>query len=174
MGLLGSESIQLSPSGQWALLDSGSRWLVGTATGRWMLSPVGWWSARDSCLVIFRGWQASEPNQVRPIAGCAAIGERSFSRMTKGVRQPERYKVPPAWRPTALRKTSKGLETERREGKEKEQVMTADEIIVGIVDSPSARAALRWVLRTPDRPEQRIAPFMWSTSRRHRTCASIP
>ena len=63
--------------------------------------------------------------------------------MTKGVRQPERYKVPPAWRPTALRKTSKGLETERCEGKEKEQVMTADEM-VGIVDSPSARAALRW------------------------------
>jgi K+-sensing histidine kinase KdpD len=64
--------------------------------------------------------------------------------MTKG-RQPERYKVPPAWRPTALRRTSKGLETEKREGKEKEQV-TADEIIVGIVgivDSPSARAALR-------------------------------
>jgi Universal stress protein family len=82
--------------------------------------------------------------QVRPIAGCAAIGERSFSRMTKGVRQPERYKVPPAWRPTAMRKTSKGLETERREGKEKEQVMTADEIIVGIDDSPSARAALHW------------------------------
>jgi K+-sensing histidine kinase KdpD len=40
--------------------------------------------------------------------------------------------------------TSKGLGTERREGKEKEQVVTADEIIVGIVDSPSARAALRW------------------------------
>jgi K+-sensing histidine kinase KdpD len=64
--------------------------------------------------------------------------------MTKGVRQPERYKVPAAWRPTALRRTSKGLETERREGKDKEQVVTADEIIVGIVDSPSARAALRW------------------------------
>jgi nucleotide-binding universal stress UspA family protein len=29
-------------------------------------------------------------------------------------------------------------------GKEQEQVVTADEIIVGIVDSPSARATLRW------------------------------
>jgi hypothetical protein len=37
----------------------------------------------------------------------------------------------------------KGLETERRPGNEK-QVMTADQIIVGIDDSPSARAALRW------------------------------
>jgi K+-sensing histidine kinase KdpD len=60
------------------------------------------------------------------------------------VRRPERYKVPPGWRPIALRKISKGLETERRPGKEKEQVMTADEIIVGIDDSPSARAGLRW------------------------------
>ena len=67
-----------------------------------------------------------------------------FAHDQGGVRQPERYKVPPAWRPTALRKTSKGLETERRSGKEKEQVMTADEIIVGIDDSPSARAVLRW------------------------------
>ncbi len=73
-----------------------------------------------------------------------AIGERPFSRMTKGVREPARYKVPPVWRPIALRKTSKGLETERRPGKEKEQVMTADEIIVGIDDSPPARAGLRW------------------------------
>jgi len=32
----------------------------------------------------------SEPSQVLPIAGCAAIGERPFSRMTKGG-QPERY-----------------------------------------------------------------------------------
>jgi hypothetical protein len=65
--------------------------------------------------------------------------------MTKGVREPERHKVPPVWRPTALPKASKELETERRPGKEKEQVMTADEIIVGIDDSPSARAGLRWV-----------------------------
>jgi K+-sensing histidine kinase KdpD len=64
--------------------------------------------------------------------------------MIKGCSQPERHKVPPGWRPTALRKTSNGLETERRPGKEKEQVMTADEIIVGIDDSPSACAALRW------------------------------
>ena len=35
--------------------------------------------------------------------------------------------------------------------------MTADEIIVGIDDSPSARGL---PLRTPDRPEQRLAPFM--------------
>jgi hypothetical protein len=60
------------------------------------------------------------------------------------VRQPERYKVPRAWRPTALRKVSSGLETEGYPGEEKEQVMTADDIIVGIEDSPSARAALRW------------------------------
>ena len=59
----------------------------------------------------------------------------------------ERYKVPRAWRPTALRKTSKGLETERRPGKEKGQVMTADEIIVGIDES--ARAALRWAAAYP-------------------------
>jgi hypothetical protein len=39
-------------------------------------------------------------------------------------------------------KTSKGLETEKDPGREKEQVMTADEISVGIDDS--ARAALRW------------------------------
>jgi hypothetical protein len=44
----------------------------------------------------------------------------------------------------ALRKASKGLETERRPSKEKGQVMTADEVIVGIDDSPAARAGLRW------------------------------
>jgi hypothetical protein len=43
--------------------------------------------------------------------------------------------------------------------------MTADEIIVGIDDS--ARAALRWAAAYPDRPKQRFAPFMWSTSARH-------
>jgi hypothetical protein len=31
-----------------------------------------------------------------------------------------RYKVPRAWRPTALRKDLEGLETERDPGKEKE------------------------------------------------------
>jgi hypothetical protein len=42
--------------------------------------------------------------------------------------------------------------------------MTADLIIDGIDDSPSARAALPLrQLRTPDRPEQRFAPFKWST-----------
>jgi hypothetical protein len=64
--------------------------------------------------------------------------------MTKGVRERERYKVPPAWRPTALRKTPKGLETERRPSIEKEQVMTADGIIVGTDDSPSTCAGLGW------------------------------
>jgi hypothetical protein len=61
-------------------------------------------------------------------------------------------------------KTSKGLETERRPDREMEQVMTADEIIVGIDDSPSARGFSACQLRTPDRPEQRLAPFMLSTT----------
>ena len=57
--------------------------------------------------------------------------------------------------------------------------MTADEIIVGIDDSPSACAAppparpSAGQLRTPDQPEQRFAPFMGSTSRRLRTWTSI-
>jgi hypothetical protein len=42
--------------------------------------------------------------------------------------------------------------------------MTADVIIDGIDDAPSARAALPLgQLRTPDRPEQRFAPVKWST-----------
>ena len=48
--------------------------------------------------------------------------------------------------------------------------MTADQIIVGIDDSPSARAVLRKQLRTPDQPERCFAPFMGSTGWRHRTC----
>ena len=72
-------------------------------------------------------------------------------------------------------KTAKGLENEKCLGKEKEPVMAADELIVGIDDSPSARAAFPLgQLRTPDRSEQRFAPFKSSTSRRHKTCTSIP
>ena len=72
-----------------------------------------------------------------------------LTRCPKSQTLSERYKVPPAWRPTALRKSSKGSETEKRPGKEKKQVMTADEIIVGIEDSPSGRAALRWAAAYP-------------------------
>jgi hypothetical protein len=93
----------------------------------------------------------------------------AFCAWARGVGQAERYKVP-AWRPTALCKTSKGLETERRPGKEEEEV-TADEIIVGIDDSPSARGL---PLRTPDRPEQRLAPFMGRVAGGTGTCTSIP
>jgi hypothetical protein len=49
--------------------------------------------------------------------------------------------------------------------------VTADEIIVGIDDSPSARGL---PLRTPDRPEQRLAPFMGRVAGGTGTCTSIP
>ena len=110
---------------------------------------------------------------IRPIASRAALGERPIPRMTKGLRRPERYKVPPAWRPTALHKTSKDLETEKRPGKEKDEVMTADEILVGIDNSPSARAA-RWAAAYPRSTGQRFAPLIWSTGRRHSRCPFIP
>jgi hypothetical protein len=63
----------------------------------------------------------------------------AFCAWARGVGQAERYKVPAAWRPTALCKTSKGRETERRPGKEEEEV-TADEFIVGIDDYPPPAA----------------------------------
>jgi len=78
-----------------------------------------------------------------PIAGCAAIGNLPLFAHDRGERQPDGHKVPRAWRPTALHKTSKGRETERRPGKEKKQVMTTDEIIVGIDDSHSLPRSLR-------------------------------
>jgi hypothetical protein len=48
--------------------------------------------------------------------------------------------------------------------------VTADEIIVGIDHSPSARGL---PLRTPDRPEQRFAPFMGRVAGGTGTCTSI-
>ena len=40
-GLIGSESIHLFPTMDWALHDGGGRaWFVETATERWMPSPV--------------------------------------------------------------------------------------------------------------------------------------
>ena len=124
---------------------------VETATGALdaiaCLQTWDGWPAGDCCIVIFRDWQVrasatsvlTESQAVRPSANTSL-----FAHDQGGYVSTERYKVPLGWRPTALRKTSKELETERRPSKEKEQVMTADEIIVGIDDSPSACAALRW------------------------------
>jgi hypothetical protein len=92
----------------------------------------------------------SEPRQALPIAGCAAIGERLL-RMGEGCRSGREVQGPGLATNSPVQ-TSKGLKTERRPGKEEEEV-TADEIIVGIDDSPSARGL---PLRTPDRPEQRL------------------
>ena len=41
--------------------------------------------------------------------------------------------------------------------------MTADEILVGIDNSPSLVRPVGQ-LHTPDRPEQRFAPLIWSTA----------
>jgi hypothetical protein len=49
--------------------------------------------------------------------------------------------------------------------------VTADEFIVGIDDSPSARGL---PLRTPDRPEQRLAPFMGRVAGGHRDMYVYP
>ena len=88
-GFVGSESIHLFPTMDWALHDGGGRaWFVETATERWMPSPVynmGWvtsWRLLPCDLPRLAG--ESEPSQFRPIASRAAIGERPISRITKG------------------------------------------------------------------------------------------